>query len=150
MSDWPHEQSTKIQDRGQRGSPWPKKKSLVYVIDDDGSMRRAFQFLFQSADLDVQVFCSAEEFLESASLRDDSCIILDMRMPGMTGLDLQRELVSRKIGIPVIVVSAYDDVLTRQLARQLGAVAFFRKPVDDQALLDAIWWAMSGREGIRE
>ena len=64
-------------------------------------------------------------------------------MPGMTGLDLQRELVARKIGIPVIVVTAYDDAPTRQLSRELGAVAFFRKPVDDQALLDAIPWAIS-------
>ena len=122
-----------------------KKKNLVYVIDDDESVRRAFQLLFQSVDLDAQAFCSAEEFLENASFSDGSCIILDMRMPGMTGLDLLRELVARKIGIPVIVVSAYDDELTRQRARESGAVAFFRKPVDDQALLDAISFAVSGR-----
>jgi FixJ family two-component response regulator len=118
------------------------KKKLVYVIDDDESMRRAFQLLFLSADFDVQVFRSAEKFLESGSLSEDSCIILDMRMPGMTGLELQKELASRKIGIPVIGVSAYDDRPTRDLARALGAVAFFRKPVDDQALVDAILWAM--------
>ena len=117
-----------------------KKKNLVYVIDDDGSVRRAFQLLFQSADFDVQAFCSAEEFLESAGIRDDGCIILDIRMPGMTGLDLQKELASRNIRIPVIVVSAYDEAPTRDLARELGAVAFFRKPVDDQALIDAIEW----------
>ncbi len=118
-----------------------KKKKLVYVIDDDKSVRRAFQLLFQSADFDVQAFSSAEEFLEGASLSDDSCIILDMRMPGMTGLDLQKELASRKIKIPVIVVSAYDDASIRGLAREFGAVAFFKKPVDDQALIDAIHWA---------
>jgi FixJ family two-component response regulator len=121
-----------------------KKKNLVYVIDDDKSMRRAFQLLFQSADFDVQAFCSGEEFLESAGLSEGSCIILDMRMPGMTGLELQEELASRKIRIPVIGVSAYDDAPTRDLARALGAVAFFRKPVDDQALIDAILWAMGG------
>ena len=116
-----------------------KKKKLVYVIDDDKSVRRAFQLLFQSADFDVQAFSSAEEFLKGASLSsNDSCIILDMRMPGMTGLELQKELASRKIGIPVIGVSAYDDRPTRDLARALGAVAFFRKPVDDQTLIDAI------------
>ncbi len=119
-----------------------EKKNLVYVIDDDESMRRAFRLLFQSAEFDVQAFCSAEEFLESSSLSDSSCIILDMRMPGMTGLDLQKELASRKIRIPVLVVSAYDDRQTRDLARALGAVAFFRKPVDDRALIDAIEWAM--------
>ena len=118
-----------------------KKKKLVYVIDDDKSVRRAFQLLFQSADFDVQTFRSAEEFLEGASLSDDSCIIMDMRMPGMTGLDLLKKLASRKIRIPVIVVSAYDDASIRGLAHEFGAVAFFKKPVDDQALIDAIHWA---------
>ena len=122
-----------------------EKKNLVYVIDDDESVRRAFQFLFESVDLDVQTFCSAEEFLENASLSDGSCIILDMRMPGMTGLDLLRELLARKIRIPVIVVSAYDDEPTKRRARELGAIAYFRKPVDDQALLDAISFAIQGR-----
>ncbi len=69
-----------------------------------------------------------------------------MGIPGVTGLDLQKELAFRKIRIPVIGVSAYDDAPTRDLSRALGAVSFFRKPVDDQALLDAIWWAISGRE----
>ena len=127
-----------------------KKKNLVYVIDDDGSVRRAFQLLFRSADFDVQTFCSAEEFLESASLSDDSCIILDMRMPGMTGLDLQKKLVSQRIRIPVIVVSAYDDAPARDLARELGAVAFFRKPVDDQALIDAILWVLGEKRKDKE
>jgi FixJ family two-component response regulator len=119
-----------------------QKKNLVYVIDDDGSVRRAFQLLFQSADFDVRAFCSAEEFLDGESLSDDSCIILDMRMPGMTGMDLQKKLISRKIRIPVIVVSAYDDAGTRDLARELGAAAFFRKPVVDQALIDTIHWVL--------
>ncbi len=121
------------------------KKKLVYVIDDDESMRRAFQLLFLSADFDVHVFRSAEKFLETASFSEHSCIILDMRMPGMTGLELLKELASRKIGIPVIGVSAYDDAPTRDLARALGAVAFFSKPVDDRALIDAILWAMAGK-----
>jgi len=124
-----------------------KKKKLVYVIDDDKSVRRAFQLLFQSADFDVQTFSSAEEFLKGASLSsNDSCIILDMRMPGMTGLELQKELASRKIKIPVIVVSAYDDASIRGLAHEFGAVAFFKKPVDDQALIDAIYWATEVRK----
>jgi FixJ family two-component response regulator len=127
-----------------------KKKNLVYVIEDDESMRRAFQLLFRSADFDVQAFRSGEEFLESADLSEDSCIILDMRMPGMTGLELQKELASRKIRIPVIGVSAYDDAPTRDLARASGAVAFFRKPVDDQALIDAIEWAMGEKRNDKQ
>jgi FixJ family two-component response regulator len=123
-----------------------KKKSLAYVIDDDQSVRRAFQLLFWSADFDVQTFCSAEEFLETANLGDGSCIILDVCMPGISGPDLQRILALRKITTPIIVVSARDDTPTQDLARELGATAFFRKPVDDQALLDAISWAIGGRE----
>jgi FixJ family two-component response regulator len=125
-----------------------KKKNLIYVIDDDESVRRAFQLLLQSADFDAQAFCSAEEFLESAPFRDDSCIILDMRMPGMAGLDLQKELASRSIRIPVIVVSAHDDALTRDLARELGAVAFYRKPVDGQALIDEILWVLGEKKNV--
>jgi FixJ family two-component response regulator len=67
---------------------------------------------------------------------------MDLRMPGLTGFDLQEKITSRGIRMPVIVISASDDVKTRERARVLGAVAFFRKPVDDQALLDAIWWAI--------
>jgi FixJ family two-component response regulator len=118
------------------------KRKLIHVIDDDESMRRALELLFRSANFDVQVFCSAEEFIESASLGDGDCIILDMRMPGMTGLDLQRELAYRKIRIPVIAVSACDDKSTRDLARAFGAAAFLGKPVDDQALINVIEWAV--------
>jgi FixJ family two-component response regulator len=101
-----------------------------------------FSYFFSQLILMFQAFCSAEECLESASFSGDNCIILDMRMPGMTGLDLQKKLTSRKIRIPVIVVSAYDDARTRDLARELGAVASFRKPVDDQTRIHAIEWAM--------
>jgi FixJ family two-component response regulator len=123
-----------------------KKKILAYVIDDDQSVRRAFQMLFRSADIDVRTFSSAEEFLETANLVDGSCIVLDVCMPGLSGLDLQKELALRSNVPPIIVVSARDDTPTQDLARELGATAFFRKPVDDQALLDAISWAIRGRE----
>jgi FixJ family two-component response regulator len=144
MADWPCEQSRRLQGQPEKG-PMVKKKNLVYVIDDDRSVRRAFQLLFQSANFDVLTFCSADEFLESANLREDGCIILDMRMPGMTGPDLLKNLASRKIRPPVIIVSAHDDTPTRDLARELGAQAFFRKPVDDQALIDAVLWELEGK-----
>ncbi len=123
-----------------------QKEILVSVIDDDESVRRAFQILLRSAGLNSHACSSAEEFLESPNLSDSSVVILDMRMPGMTGLDLLKKLASQKKRIPVIAVSAYDDAQTRDLARELGALVFFRKPVDDQALLDAIWWAVQGAE----
>jgi FixJ family two-component response regulator len=122
------------------------KRSIVYVIDDDESVRRAFARLLRSADLDVQTFSSAEEFLSSTRKNENACILIDIRMPGLTGFNLQQKLSSQGIRIPVIVISASDDVQTREHAKVLGAVGFFRKPVDDQALLDAIWWAIGGKK----
>jgi FixJ family two-component response regulator len=116
---------------------------VVYLIDDDESVRKALQRLLRSAGLDVKAFSSAEEFLQSANLGEKgACIILDIRMPGLTGFDLQEKLASKAIRIPVITVSAFDDAATRERARKLGATAFFRKPVDGEALIDAIHWAM--------
>jgi FixJ family two-component response regulator len=121
-----------------------KRQTMVYVIDDDESVRKALKRLLQSADLDVETFSSAEEFLSNGRQAQNACIVMDIRMPGLTGFDLQKRLVSQGVLIPVIVISASDDWQTREHARELGAVNFFRKPVDDQALLDAIWWATSG------
>ncbi len=117
---------------------------MVYVIDDDESVRKALKRLFRSVDLNVETFPSAEEFLGVPRQERNACILIDIRMPGLTGFDLQQRLMSQGIGIPVIVISASDDVQTRERAREQGAEAFFRKPVDDQALLDAIWWALAG------
>jgi FixJ family two-component response regulator len=119
-------------------------QSKAYVIDDDESIRRSFERLLRSANLEVETFASVEEFFSGERLNNNACIIVDLRMPGSTGFDLQRELRSRGIGMPVIVISASDDAQTREHAQRLGAAAFFRKPIDDQALLDAIWWAISG------
>ena len=115
---------------------------MVYLIDDDESVRRALQRLVRSAGLDVKAFSSAKEFLESANLGERACIVLDIQMRGLTGFDLQEELASKGIQIPVIAVSAHDDAKTRERARDLGATAFFRKPVDGEALIDAIHWAI--------
>ena len=120
---------------------------MVYVIDDDESIRRAFSRLFRSADIAAETFPGPEEFLAGARQEENACIIADLHMPGSTGFDLEKELANRGLKIPVIVVSAGDDEKSREHARALGAVAFFRKPVDDQALLDAVWWALSGTAG---
>ncbi len=116
---------------------------MVYVIDDDESLRRAFHRLLRSVRYEVKTFSSAEDFLQSEKIEKNSCLIVDIRMPGLTGLDLQRELQAQGNQIPVIVISASDDAQVREQARKLGAVAFFRKPIDDQALIDAIDWAIS-------
>jgi FixJ family two-component response regulator len=128
------------------GGPMAQKTNTIFVIDDDQSVRRSFERLLRSAKLDAKTFSSAEEFLKSLSKNETGCIIMDLRMPGLTGFDLQKEIASQGIRMPVIVISASDDAQTRERARELGAVAFFRKPVDDQALLDAIWWAVRTAE----
>ena len=114
----------------------------VHVIDDDESVRRAFLLLLQSAGFRSLAFCSAEEYLETKDPGEPGVAIVDMRMPGMTGLELIKRLSARKDRVKVIAVSAYDDAPTRETAGELGVVAFFRKPVDDQALIDTIEWTM--------
>ena len=121
-----------------------KKVSVVYVVDDDESVRSGLVRLLRSADLHAETFSSADEFLNSPMQKKNACILIHIRMPGSTGFGLQQKLTIFDMRIPVIVISASDDSQIRERARELGAVSFFRKPVDDQALLDAIWWAISG------
>jgi FixJ family two-component response regulator len=123
-----------------------KTRKVVYVIDDDESVRKSFARLLRSENLECETFSSPEEFLNISRQDKNSCIIADIRMPGSTGFDLAETLNSSGIRTPLIVVSASDDSQVREYAHELGAVAFFRKPVDDQALLDAIWWAIARRK----
>lgn len=121
-----------------------KEQGVVYVIDDDESVRKALLRLLRSVNLKGESFHSAEEFLHHGRLSRNACLLIDLRMPGITGFDLQERLLAKGEKIPVIVISASDDAKSREHAKELGAVGFFRKPVDDQALLDAIWWAIGG------
>ena len=122
------------------------KQHTVYVIDDDQSVRTSLSRLLRSANFKAEAFASPDEFLKDPKQDKDACILVDIRMPGSTGFDLQKKLASRGLAIPTIVISASDDELIREHARKLGAVAFFRKPVDDQALLDAILWAIAAAQ----
>ena len=127
---------------------------MIYIVDDDESVRAALLLLMRSADWEAQAFASVEEFLERVSLTRHDCIILDLRMQGMDGFDLLEKLSSGELAVPVIVVSAFDDRQSRERARSMGARAYFRKPVDDQALIDAIQWSLGeqqrpGGEGQR-
>lgn len=123
-----------------------KKQSTVYVIDDDEPVRKAFGRLLRSAHFNVEIFSSPDEFLQCAVESENACIIADIRMSGATGFVLMEKLAMQGKHLPVIIVSASDDAHIREHVRELGAVSFFRKPVDDQALLDAIWWAISRAE----
>ncbi|HRZ37209.1 MAG TPA: response regulator [Candidatus Paceibacterota bacterium] len=116
---------------------------MIYIVDDDQSVRTNLARLMRSAGFTARVFASAEDFLAAIDTLEPGCLLLDITLSGQSGLQLQAELNRRQVNLPVIAVSARDDVFTRELARQLGARSFFRKPVDAQALIDAIQWVMT-------
>lgn len=116
---------------------------LVYIVDDDEAVRGGFSRLIRSAGLEPRPYDSTERFFAEVVDRDRACILLDITMPRMTGTQVQQRLNELHIALPVITVSARDDDETRAWARTLGARMFLRKPVDDQALLDAISWVTS-------
>jgi len=118
------------------------KPRVVFVVDDDESARSGIARLLRTAGHDVRAFDSAEEFLDAYDPETFGCMVLDARMPGMSGEELHAELKARGVQLPIIVVSADDDPETRRAAHRMNAAAFFRKPVDGSALLDAIEWAV--------
>ena len=114
----------------------------VYVVDDDVSVRSALERLLKSVGLTVKTFSSAQEFLDQATPEGSGCLIVDLRMPGMSGLDLQDQLSARQLSLPVIFLTGYGTVPASVRAMKAGAVDFLEKPVDDQTLLDAILKAL--------
>jgi len=113
-------------------------KSIVFVVDDDPSVRSAINRLIGSMGLHVQLFESAQGFLESKLPNVPSCLILDIRLPGISGLNLQRRLAKADIQIPIIFITAHGDIPMTVRAMKAGAVEFLTKPFRDQDLLDAI------------
>ena len=118
----------------------PHTPIIVYIVDDDPDVLDGFTRLLRSAGLDPRPCASAAEFLAQVENLPQACILLDITMPSMTGPQVQEELHARNITLPVIAVSARDDEHTQARTRGLGAKMFLHKPVDDQALLDAISW----------
>jgi FixJ family two-component response regulator len=125
-------------------------KNLISVIDDDESIRRTTTLLIESFGFRAVAFASAKSFLMSDQLRDTSCLILDVRMPGMNGLELQSELAAAGYGIPVIFITAYDDKESRGRAMQAGAVAFLDKPFNDEQLLQTVRSALIAPDSSRK
>lgn len=121
--------------------------AVVYIVDDDEAVRDSFARLLRAAGLHPLPYDSADRFLDEVLNAPHACVLLDITMPGITGLQVQARLNERRIELPVITVSARDDDETRAWARSLGARMFMRKPVDDQALLDAINWVCGGNFG---
>jgi len=123
--------------------------AIVYVIDDDESIREALKSLIRSVGLTVQTFASAHEFLESRRADVPACLILDVRMPGLSGLDLQRDLTEANIRIPIIFITGHGDIPMSVRAMKAGAVEFLTKPFRDQDLLDAIQQALERDRLVR-
>ena len=123
-------------------------KNLISVVDDDGAIRRTTSFLIESFGFRAASFESAEDFLKSDVLSDTSCLIIDMQMPGMNGLQLQSELVAASCHIPIIFITAFDDAAARERAMKAGAVAFLSKPFNDEELLQTIRLALRGKSEL--
>ena len=119
-----------------------KDKHKVFVIDDDMSARNGLARLVRAAGYNVSTYSSANEFLAALYPNISGCVILDARMPGMSGEDLVAKLMGLGENLSVIFVTAEDDPAIKQKAKKMGAAGFFRKPVDGAALLDAIDWAV--------
>jgi FixJ family two-component response regulator len=114
------------------------KESIVYVIDDDASVRRALSNLFQSVGLEVELFGSASEMLQAKLPDVASCLVLDVRLPGLSGLEFQAELAKANIHIPIIFMTGHGDIPMTVKAMKGGAIDFLTKPFRDQDMLDAV------------
>ncbi len=115
-----------------------KKTNLVVVVDDDDSIRSAVQDLLDAVGLPARAFESAEEFLRSGKQQETACLIADIRMPGMSGLELQAQLNAEHCRIPIIFITAHGDEKMRMQALRAGAVEFMAKPFNDEALLESV------------
>ena len=116
----------------------PLDERVIGVVDDDESVRMAVGSLLRSLGFRIEMFGSAEDLLGSAQLDDIACLIVDVRLPGLSGLDLQRQLLAAKRELPMIFISAHADPVARRQALTAGAVAFLRKPFSEKALIDAV------------
>ncbi|MGD0317441.1 MAG: response regulator FixJ [Xanthobacteraceae bacterium] len=125
----------------------PSEKAIVHVIDDDEAFRQSLAFLLQAAKLEVKTYSSAMAFLDALPDTTASCVITDVRMPGMSGVDLLRRLKELKIGVPVIVITGHGDVALAVEAMKVGAVDFLEKPFDDDVLLASVQSALKRQDG---
>jgi two-component system, LuxR family, response regulator FixJ len=112
--------------------------ATVFVVDDDPAIRESLRWLIESVGLNVKVFPTAQEFLEGYDPSTPGCVVLDIRMPGMSGLDLQNELATREIPVPIIIITGHAEVPVAVRALKAGAMDFIEKPFSDQLLLDRI------------
>jgi len=122
----------------------------VFVVDDDASMRQALARLFHSVQLRAEVFASTQEFFATKRPDVPSCLVLDVRLPGLSGLDFQAELIKADVRIPIVFISGHGDIPMTVRAMKAGAVDFLAKPFRDQDLLDAVATAIQRDRGCRK
>ncbi len=119
-----------------------EEQAVVFVIDDDADLRDGLSNLLRTVGLQVRAFSSAKDFLESKLPDAPSCLVLDVRLPGISGLDFQSELIKKNIGLPIVFMSAHGDIPMTVRALKAGAVEFLPKPFHDQSMLDAVHSAL--------
>jgi FixJ family two-component response regulator len=127
-----------------------ESQGTVFIVDDDAAVCRALQRLLESVGLDVTTFGSAQEFLDEFDAGRPGCLVLDVRMPGLSGLDLQDVLNSKNVTIPIIFISAHGDVPVSVRAMKAGAMDFFQKPIHHQTFLDAVNRALAKDAEVRK
>ena len=127
-----------------------EQRAIVYVVDDDAAIRDALRSLLASMGMRVEVFGSAAEFLKSNLADAPSCLVLDVRLPGVSGLDFQAELTKANIQVPIIFITGHGDIPMTVRAMKAGAVEFLTKPIRDQDLLDAVQLGLDRDRARRE
>jgi FixJ family two-component response regulator len=128
----------------------PKTEAMVFVVDDDEYVRESLVSLIRSAGLGVATFASAQQFLDSSRAGVPSCLVLDVKLPGLSGLDLQKRLTEVNIDIPIVFITGHGDIPMSVRAMKAGAIEFLTKPFRDQDLLDAISQALERDRVARE
>ena len=128
----------------------PAEESTVFIIDDDRALRESLGRLLRSAGLDSQMFASVPEFLDADRPNSISCLVLDVRLPGRSGLDFQRELAAANVHLPIIFITGHGDIPMSGQAMKGGAIEFLTKPFRDQDLLDAIELGLARDRARRE
>lgn len=123
----------------------PSEKAMVHVVDDDEASRQSLAFLLQTADIEVRTYASATAFLDQIAGAEADCIITDVRMPGLSGIDLLRRLKELKIDAPVVVITGHGDIALAVEAMKIGAADFLEKPFDDEVLLASVRAALQQR-----
>jgi len=128
----------------------PSENRVVHVIDDDEASRQSLAFLLQTADIEVRTYASASVFLDLVPNLDSGCVVTDVRMPGMSGIDLLRRLRELNVEVPVIVITGHGDVPLAVEAMKIGAVDFLEKPFDDEVLLASVRSALARHDGQKQ